>query len=94
MAVVTTDNPRNEDPREIEKDVFSGFLCHDAAKAIADRAEAIGWALAEAQPGDCVLVAARDTKTTRLSVMTAPPSTTAKWPAIGCTRGLRVRVES
>jgi UDP-N-acetylmuramoyl-L-alanyl-D-glutamate--2,6-diaminopimelate ligase len=59
LAVVTTDNPRTEDPRAIEEDVLSGFLSKEAVQVIADRSEAIGWALGEAQPGDCVLIAGK-----------------------------------
>jgi UDP-N-acetylmuramoyl-L-alanyl-D-glutamate--2,6-diaminopimelate ligase len=59
LAVVTTDNPRSEDPQAIQDEVMSGFFNPDAARAIADRYEAIGWALSEARPGDCVLVAGK-----------------------------------
>jgi UDP-N-acetylmuramoyl-L-alanyl-D-glutamate--2,6-diaminopimelate ligase len=58
-AVITTDNPRNEDPRAIEADIVRGLRHPECAKAIADRREAIAWALAEAEPGDCVLIAGK-----------------------------------
>lgn len=59
LAVVTTDNPRTEDPARIRDDVLQGFLRPDDVAVIADRAEAIRWALDQAQEGDCVLIAGR-----------------------------------
>ena len=58
-AVVTTDNPRTEDPKAIQDDVLSGLQRADEVVVIPDRAEAIHWALAEALPGDCVLIAGK-----------------------------------
>ena len=63
VAVVTTDNPRTEDPATIEQDVLSGFHSRDSVKAISDRQEAIAWALANAEPGDCVLIAGKGHET-------------------------------
>jgi UDP-N-acetylmuramoyl-L-alanyl-D-glutamate--2,6-diaminopimelate ligase len=63
MAVVTTDNPRTEDPRAIEADILQGFDEPEKARVIPDRAEAIGWALSEALPGDCVLIAGKGHET-------------------------------
>ena len=59
VAVVTNDNPRSEDPDEIASHILSGF--EDAAQAhvILDRAAAIRWALDEAEPGDCVVIAGK-----------------------------------
>jgi UDP-N-acetylmuramoyl-L-alanyl-D-glutamate--2,6-diaminopimelate ligase len=59
VAVLTTDNPRGEDAQAIQDEVLSGFFNPEAVKVIADRYEAIGWALSEARPGDCVLVAGK-----------------------------------
>ena len=59
LVLVTSDNPRTEDPREIIREVLSGFEDPDAVDAVPDRAEAIGRALAAAQPGDCVLIAGK-----------------------------------
>jgi len=56
-VILTTDNPRSEDPRNIINDIVVGL---QRAKAdyivIEDRAEAIHRAVAEAQPGDIVLL--------------------------------------
>ena len=59
LAVITTDNPRTEDPLSIAEDVLSGFDRPDAVEVISDRAEAISWALSQAQSGDCVLIAGK-----------------------------------
>ncbi len=61
VAVVTTDNPRTEDPKAIIGNVLQGFGGQDSAQAevIEDRSEAIRWALAAARPGDCVLIAGK-----------------------------------
>ena len=58
-AVVTSDNPRHEEPQEIIDEVLEGFQRPAAAQVIIDRAEAIRWALAQAGPGDCLLIAGK-----------------------------------
>jgi UDP-N-acetylmuramoyl-L-alanyl-D-glutamate--2,6-diaminopimelate ligase len=59
VAIVTDDNPRNEDPRAIACQVLAGFESPAAASYLPDRGEAIRAALALAGPDDCVLVAGR-----------------------------------
>lgn len=59
LAVLTSDNPRNEPPQQIIDQVLSGFQHPLDVHVIADRAEAIHWALAQARPGDCVLIAGK-----------------------------------
>ncbi|MEX0936271.1 MAG: UDP-N-acetylmuramoyl-L-alanyl-D-glutamate--2,6-diaminopimelate ligase [Pirellulales bacterium] len=59
LAIVTTDNPRCEDPAEIAGHVLAGFAQPDRGEVILDRAAAILWALAEARPGDSVLIAGK-----------------------------------
>ncbi len=58
-SVLTSDNPRHEDPQEICAEILAGYRRPAAAQVIIDRTEAIQWALAEAQPGDCVLIAGK-----------------------------------
>ncbi|HEY2827528.1 MAG TPA: UDP-N-acetylmuramoyl-L-alanyl-D-glutamate--2,6-diaminopimelate ligase [Pirellulales bacterium] len=59
LAVVTDDNPRREDPTKIRRDIMRGFLRSDAVIVKSDRADAIQWALGQAEPGDCVLIAGK-----------------------------------
>ncbi len=60
LTVITSDNPRTEDPAAIIADIISGIsptagLYH----SIIDRAEAICWAIDEARPGDMVIIAGK-----------------------------------
>ncbi|HEY2327537.1 MAG TPA: UDP-N-acetylmuramoyl-L-alanyl-D-glutamate--2,6-diaminopimelate ligase [Gaiellaceae bacterium] len=57
-AIVTTDNPRSEDPAAIASDVADGTL-----EIVLDRREAIESALAAAQPGDVVVIAGKGADT-------------------------------
>jgi UDP-N-acetylmuramoyl-L-alanyl-D-glutamate--2,6-diaminopimelate ligase len=59
LAVVTDDNPRREDPAKIRREIMRGFETPDAVVMKSDRAEAIQWALAQAEAGDCVLIAGK-----------------------------------
>ena len=58
-VVVTSDNPRTEDPVQILMDVVQG-LPSDAERVVeADRAVAIAQAIAGSEPGDLVLIAGK-----------------------------------
>ena len=59
-VVVTSDNPRSEDPAKIVADVLEG-LCSSEAKCdtLVDRREAIFHAVAIAQEGDSVIIAGK-----------------------------------
>ena len=62
FAVVTSDNPRTEDPAAIIEDIVSGMgegRDSGAYRVEPDRAAAIALAIAEARPGDAVLVAGK-----------------------------------
>lgn len=62
VIIVTSDNPRTEDPEEIVDDVVAGV--GDAPHhRITDRREAIGLALELARPGDAVLLAGKGHET-------------------------------
>jgi UDP-N-acetylmuramoyl-L-alanyl-D-glutamate--2,6-diaminopimelate ligase len=56
-VVVTSDNPRNENPEEIIQAVLEGMHGNYAVEE--DRAKAIGIAIANANPGDTVLIAGK-----------------------------------
>ena len=62
--VVTSDNPRSEEPRAIIEDILVGL---DGSKTpytvIENRIEAIRWAIANAQEGDTVLLAGKGHET-------------------------------
>ncbi|MEW9899404.1 UDP-N-acetylmuramoyl-L-alanyl-D-glutamate--2,6-diaminopimelate ligase [Chitinivorax sp. PXF-14] len=57
VAVVTSDNPRTEDPDKIIEQVVAGM--GPGQRTLADRAAAIAWAVDEAQAGDIVLIAGK-----------------------------------
>jgi len=57
LSIVTSDNPRGEDPLSILRDIETG--CSGDYTLVVDRAEAITRALCEARAGDCVLVAGK-----------------------------------
>ncbi len=57
--IITSDNPRSEDPQAIIGDILEGLEAPAGAKVLADRTEAIHEALAMAEPGDCVLLAGK-----------------------------------
>ncbi|WP_253857253.1 UDP-N-acetylmuramoyl-L-alanyl-D-glutamate--2,6-diaminopimelate ligase [Prauserella alba] len=64
LVIVTDDNPRSEDPAAIRAEMLQGARAVDSAQAgeireIGDRREAIVAAVAEATPGDVVLVAGK-----------------------------------
>jgi UDP-N-acetylmuramoyl-L-alanyl-D-glutamate--2,6-diaminopimelate ligase len=56
-VLVTTDNPRNEIPLEIMRDIETG--CSGNYSLVVDRAQAIAQALSEARRGDCVVIAGK-----------------------------------
>lgn len=58
-AVVTSDNPRTEDPQRILQDVVAGIPESTNPTVIGDRAAAIETAILQAQPGDGVLIAGK-----------------------------------
>jgi UDP-N-acetylmuramoyl-L-alanyl-D-glutamate--2,6-diaminopimelate ligase len=59
LAVVTSDNPRTENPEQILKDVVAGIPDTVKPLVIGDRAMAIATAIKNAQPGDGVLIAGK-----------------------------------
>ncbi|HBH97751.1 MAG TPA: UDP-N-acetylmuramoyl-L-alanyl-D-glutamate--2,6-diaminopimelate ligase [Candidatus Omnitrophica bacterium] len=59
-VVLTSDNPRSEDPIAIIRQIKTGFVpAFRAFRIEADRAQAITWALSMAQPDDAVLIAGK-----------------------------------
>jgi UDP-N-acetylmuramoyl-L-alanyl-D-glutamate--2,6-diaminopimelate ligase len=58
LVVITSDNPRTEDPETIIDDIVPG-MNGSPFERLADRREAIGYALAHAGPEDLVLLAGK-----------------------------------
>ena len=56
-VVVTSDNPRSEDPLQIMRDVELG--CSGQYTLESDRGQAIALAISGASGGDCVLIAGK-----------------------------------
>jgi UDP-N-acetylmuramoyl-L-alanyl-D-glutamate--2,6-diaminopimelate ligase len=66
VAIVTSDNPRREDPERILADITAGMQPARARLVVEiDRRRAIEIACAEAQPGDIVLIAGKGHETTQ-----------------------------
>ena len=60
IAVVTSDNPRHEDPEQIVQDVVAGMRAARAEVVVqVDRRQAIQWAIQQAAAGDVVLIAGK-----------------------------------
>ncbi len=59
QVVVTSDNPRNEAPGEILKQIAAGMVRPDRAVVIEDRRAAIAHAVTQAQPNDVILIAGK-----------------------------------
>ena len=60
-VVITSDNPRDEDPADIADDIRAGIPVDSPARVdvILERAAAIHVAVTEARPGDVVLIAGK-----------------------------------
>ena len=62
--VVTSDNPRSEDPAAIIEDILVGVQDKDTPYTVVEnRVEAIHWAIANALPGDTILLAGKGHET-------------------------------
>ncbi len=60
IALVTSDNPRTEDPEEIIREILAGMKDRPGrTKVICDRVEAIHWAIDNARSGDVILLAGK-----------------------------------
>jgi len=60
LVIVTSDNPRTEDPMDIIGEILPGIKSrHRPYKMICDRPEAIRWAIDNAGPGDVILLAGK-----------------------------------
>lgn len=64
-SVLTSDNPRSEDPQAIIDDMLAGLdgVEQERYTAVVDRREAIHFAVSKAQPGDVILIAGKGHET-------------------------------
>lgn len=66
LALVTSDNPRSEDPHAILREIEAGLAADPPSggyRLIPERAEAIDAAIHEARPGDVVIIAGKGHET-------------------------------
>jgi UDP-N-acetylmuramoyl-L-alanyl-D-glutamate--2,6-diaminopimelate ligase len=61
VAVVTSDNPRREEPESIIDEILAGMNDAGGAKVLreSDRRAAIALAVREAKPGDTIVIAGK-----------------------------------
>lgn len=65
LAVVTSDNPRSEEPEAIIADILKGIPAGAAVEVVPDRRKAIAWALENHVPGDVILLAGKGHETSQ-----------------------------
>lgn len=65
LAIITSDNPRNEEPKTIIDDILSGISCPKGVVVEPDRRRAIETAIADSEAGDIILVAGKGHETTQ-----------------------------
>jgi len=65
ISVLTSDNPRSEEPAAIIADMAAGLAAVEDSRyvQIVDRREAIQYAIRHAQPNDCILIAGKGHET-------------------------------
>ena len=61
--VVTSDNPRTEQPEAIVAQIMTGFTSSQAVHQELDRERAIKYAVESAKPEDCILIAGKGHET-------------------------------
>ena len=65
-VLLTSDNPRNEDPAEIARAIAAGLEGHPGVHVELDRAKAIARAIREAGPDDVVVIAGKGHETEQI----------------------------
>ena len=89
LAIITSDNPRGEDPAAIARQILAGTDEAESKADVAvelDRTRAIQRALALAESGDCVLIAGKGHETFQeIWATSGCRSTIARSPALGFT---------
>ena len=63
-TIVTSDNPRTENPEEIIREILTGITCStERYTAISDRVQAIAYAIEHHRPGDVIVLAGKGHET-------------------------------
>ncbi len=75
LSVLTTDNPRGEEPRSIISEIEAGFAAagRDNYRVVTDRREAILYAVENARKNDIVLIAGKGHETYQITKNTVIP---------------------
>ena len=63
LSIVTSDNPRSEEPQAIIDDILSGMDSKARPKVIVDRREAIAWAVQNARKDDIIVLMGKGQET-------------------------------
>lgn len=63
LCVVTSDNPRSEDPQAIIEDILQGMTPKHKYKVIPDRREAIAWCIQNARKDDIIVLMGKGQET-------------------------------
>lgn len=66
VVIVTSDNPRSEDPEQIIRDILAGFTDSRKACVLLNREEAIVRAIRMAKSGDTILIAGKGHETSQI----------------------------
>lgn len=66
ISIVTSDNPRSEEPEKIGREIIQGFKCHDSYIVELDRRVAIRRAIELAMPDDIILIAGKGHEKTQI----------------------------
>ncbi len=61
--IITSDNPRSEEPKAIIDEILTGIGDHKKAVVLPDRTDAIAYAITHAKEGDVVVLAGKGHET-------------------------------
>lgn len=73
LTIITSDNPRTEDPRQILQDVEAGIVTGRPFATMEDREAAVAHAIGQAEPGDLVVIAGKGHETYQIIGTTRHP---------------------